>query len=81
MVTLLEGLTTLCHYCLLDTNTKVAIGQPAPTPTTTVTTETASAGHIFTNLIHVFNPMGSGRVRSTNISLLIFFSILYALFL
>ncbi|XP_070189330.1 protein DOP1A-like isoform X2 [Littorina saxatilis] len=64
VVTLLEGLTTLCHYCLLDSNTNVSIGQPAPAPTSNVTTETASAGHILTNLIHVFNPLGSGRETS-----------------
>ncbi|XP_076444435.1 protein DOP1A-like isoform X3 [Babylonia areolata] len=64
MVTLLEGLTTLCHYCLLDSNTHVSIGQPAPAPTSSVTTETASAGHILTNLIHVFNPIGSSRETS-----------------
>ena len=62
VVTLLEGLTTLCHYCLLDSNTHVSIGQPAPAPTSSITTETASAGHILTNLIHVFNPIGGSRV-------------------
>lgn len=64
MVMLLEGLTALCHYCLLDSNTHVSIGQPAPAPTSSVTTETASAGHILTNLIHVFNPIGSSRETS-----------------
>lgn len=62
VITLLEGLTTLCHYCLLDSNAHVSIGQPAPAPTS-VATETASAGHILTNLINVFNPISSIRVR------------------
>ncbi|PVD28894.1 hypothetical protein C0Q70_11489 [Pomacea canaliculata] len=63
VITLLEGLTTLCHYCLLDSNAHVSIGQPAPAPTS-VATETASAGHILTNLINVFNPISSIRETS-----------------
>ncbi|KAK7479632.1 hypothetical protein BaRGS_00029098 [Batillaria attramentaria] len=63
MVTLLEGLTSLCHYCLLDSNAHVSIGHAAPAPAS-VSTETASTGHILTNLIHVFNPIGSSREAS-----------------
>lgn len=61
VVSMLEGLTTLCHYILLDNVSPVAIGQPAPTATN-ISTETASAGQILTNLIHVFNPVTSGKV-------------------
>ncbi|XP_067674328.1 protein dopey-1-like isoform X1 [Haliotis asinina] len=62
-VTMLEGLTTLCHYCLLDNVSPMSIGQPAPTASL-ISTETASAGHILTNLIHVFNPINSSRETS-----------------
>ncbi|KAH9488781.1 Protein dopey-1 [Bulinus truncatus] len=63
VVSMLEGLTTLCHYCLLDNTSPVSIGQPAPT-STIISTETASAGQILTNLIHVFNPVTSGKEPS-----------------
>uniref|UniRef100_A0A2C9KBU5 Uncharacterized protein n=1 Tax=Biomphalaria glabrata TaxID=6526 RepID=A0A2C9KBU5_BIOGL len=63
VVSMLEGLTTLCHYCLLDNTSPVSIGQPAPT-STNISTETASAGQILTNLIHVFNPVTSGKEPS-----------------
>ncbi|XP_059152409.1 protein dopey-1-like [Physella acuta] len=63
VVSMLEGLTTLCHYCLLDNTNPVSIGQPAPT-SINISTETASAGQILTNLIHVFNPVMSGKEPS-----------------
>ncbi|CAL1528923.1 unnamed protein product [Lymnaea stagnalis] len=63
VVSMLEGLTTLCHYCLLDNTSPVSIGQPAPT-STNISTETASAGQILTNLIHVFNPVNNGKEPS-----------------
>lgn len=63
MVSMLEGLTTLCHFCLLDNSSPVSIGQPAPS-SSHVSTETASAGQILTNLIHVFNPSTSGKEQS-----------------
>ncbi|KAJ8315121.1 hypothetical protein KUTeg_007271 [Tegillarca granosa] len=58
VITVLEGLTTVCHYCLLDNLSPVSIGQPAPT-STTITTEAGSAGQILSNLINVFNPVGN----------------------
>ncbi|GFO47236.1 protein dopey 1 [Plakobranchus ocellatus] len=63
MISMLEGLTTLCHYCLLDNSSPMSIGQPAPS-SSHVSTETASAGQILTNLIHVFNPSTSGKEPS-----------------
>ncbi|XP_012945131.1 protein dopey-1 [Aplysia californica] len=63
MLSMLEGLTTMCHFCLLDNTSPVSIGQPAPTATN-ISTETASAGQILTNLIHVFNPVMSGKEPS-----------------
>jgi len=61
ILTMIEGLTTICHYCMLDNASPVSVGLPAPT-ITNITTETGSAGHILTNLIHVFNPIGNSRV-------------------
>ncbi|CAG5127027.1 unnamed protein product, partial [Candidula unifasciata] len=63
VVSMLEGLTTLCHYCLLDNTNPVSIGQPAPS-SINISTETASAGQILTNLISVFNPVTSGKEPS-----------------
>ena len=62
MVGLLEGLTTLCHYCLLDNVAPVSVGLQTPTPST-VTMETSSAGQILNNLINVFNPSTNSRVK------------------
>lgn len=70
-VSMIEGLTTICHYCLLDSASQVSVGLPAPT-SNTITTDTASAGQILTNLIHVFNPSGNNRVsRYTQIKTLL----------
>ncbi|XP_069103129.1 protein DOP1A-like isoform X2 [Argopecten irradians] len=63
LLTILEGMTTICHYCLLDNASPVSIGLPAPT-SINITTETGSAGQIFTNLINVFNPIGNSRETS-----------------
>ena len=60
VVNMLDGVMTLCHYCLLDNISPVSIGQTAPsniaTPATMATTS------LLTNLFHVFNPVGGGRV-------------------
>ncbi|XP_021360674.1 protein dopey-1-like isoform X2 [Mizuhopecten yessoensis] len=63
LLTIIEGMTTICHYCLLDNASPVSIGLPAPT-SINITTETGSRGQIFTNLINVFNPIGSSRETS-----------------
>ncbi|XP_060070918.1 protein dopey-1-like [Ylistrum balloti] len=63
LLTILEGMTTICHYCLLDNASPVSIGLPAPS-SINITTETGSAGQIFTNLINVFNPIGNSREAS-----------------
>ncbi|ESO88953.1 hypothetical protein LOTGIDRAFT_154021 [Lottia gigantea] len=63
LITILEGLTAICHYCLLDNASPVSIGLPAPT-VTNISTETASTGQIFSNLIHVFNPIQNVREAS-----------------
>ena len=60
-VTLLDSLMNLCHYCLLDVVSPVSIGQPsASSPASDITTPT----NIFTNLWHVFNPVGNNRVNN-----------------
>lgn len=61
IVCMLEGLTTLFHYCLVDSANPVSIGQPAPA-STNIPVETPSAGQILSNLIHVFNPVMSEKV-------------------
>ncbi|XP_062580439.1 protein dopey-1-like isoform X4 [Saccostrea cucullata] len=60
IVTILEGLTTLCHYCLLDNVAPVSVGLQSPS-STTVTMESSSAGQILNNLISVFNPSPNSR--------------------
>jgi hypothetical protein len=62
IVSIIEGLTTLCHYCLLDNVAPVSVGLQTPN-TTAVTMETSSAGQILNNLINVFNPSTTSRVR------------------
>lgn len=63
LVSVLEGLTTLCHFCLLDSVAPVSVGLQTPS-LNTVTMETSSAGQILNNLINVFNPSTNSRVRS-----------------
>ncbi|XP_050391433.1 protein dopey-1 isoform X1 [Patella vulgata] len=63
LLTMLEGLTAICHYCLLDNASPVSIGLPAPT-ITNISTETASTGQILSNLINVFNPIQNNRETS-----------------
>ncbi|XP_041353922.1 protein dopey-1-like isoform X2 [Gigantopelta aegis] len=63
ILTMLEGLMSICHYCLLDNVSFVAVGQPAPT-LNQISTDMASAGQIITNLIHVFNPANNNRETS-----------------
>lgn len=63
LITLLEGLTTLCHFCVLDpAQQDITIGQHMPTSSNNIINDTATAGQILTNLIHVFNPYSSNRV-------------------
>ncbi|KAL3881558.1 hypothetical protein ACJMK2_027984, partial [Sinanodonta woodiana] len=62
-VTMLNGLMTICHYCLLDNVSPVSINQPAPTGTS-ITMETVASGNILANLLHVFNPVGGARETS-----------------
>ncbi|CAG5136270.1 unnamed protein product [Candidula unifasciata] len=60
LVCMLEGLTTLYHYCLMDNANPVSICQPAPA-SANIPVETTSAGQILANLVHVFNPVLSGK--------------------
>ncbi|XP_074662898.1 protein DOP1A-like [Tubulanus polymorphus] len=63
IITMLEGLTTLCHYSLLDNVAQVSIGQAVPLHSTVaIQDSTASTGQIISNLIHVFTPQGAGRI-------------------
>ncbi|BFZ25222.1 hypothetical protein BsWGS_28261 [Bradybaena similaris] len=63
IVCMLEGLTTLFHYCLVDSANPVSICQPAPAGAN-IPVETPSAGQILSNLIHVFNPVTSEKEPS-----------------
>ena len=58
-VTLLDSLMNLCHYCLLDVVSQVSIGQPLPS---SPASDNVAPTNIFTNLWHVFNPVGNNRV-------------------
>ena len=58
-VTLLDSLMNLCHYCLLDMVSPVSVGQPSPS---SPASDSVAHTNIFTNLWHVFNPVGGGRV-------------------
>lgn len=65
MLTMLEGLTTICHYCLLDNTSPVSINQHnTATLGTPSASDSYSAGQIITNLIHVFNPVSTSRETS-----------------
>lgn len=63
LVSVLEGLTTLCHFCLLESVAPVSVGLQTPS-LNMVTMETTSAGQILNNLINVFNPSTNSRVRA-----------------
>ncbi|KAK3097876.1 hypothetical protein FSP39_014063 [Pinctada imbricata] len=63
IVTLLEGLTTICHYCLLESSSPVSVGQPVP-PSAPGARDNSNTGQIFTNLIHVFNPVSNSKEPS-----------------
>lgn len=61
VLTMLQGLTTMCHFCLLDNISPVSVGQQ--TASTTGSSAVSSANtNILTNLFHVFNPVGNSRV-------------------
>ncbi|CAL1261526.1 unnamed protein product [Larinioides sclopetarius] len=74
LITLIEGLTTLCHYCLLECPAPVLspLNQPPlpPVPSQPYAPGT-SASQIISNLIHVFSTSSnqkdlSGRDSSTS---------------
>ncbi|CAM1295861.1 DOPEY1 (predicted) [Pycnogonum litorale] len=63
MIVLLDGLTSLCHYCILDNTSQVTstINQPtATTPSSPI-----QPSQIFSNLIHVFSSNSSTKVSSS----------------
>ena len=64
LVTLLETLTTITHYCLLDmAQQAISVGQPLPlSNSNNVVNDTATAGQTISNLFNVFNPYGNSRV-------------------
>ncbi|XP_064627681.1 protein dopey-1-like isoform X4 [Lineus longissimus] len=66
IVTMLEGITTLCHYCLLDNVSQVSVGQPVPLHSSVGTYDhtNSGSGQIFSNLIHVFTPSAGSREPS-----------------
>ncbi|KAG1674361.1 Protein dopey-2 [Nymphon striatum] len=52
MIILLDGLTSLCHYCILDNSSQVlTVNQPS---STSAPPSISHSTHIFSNLIHVF---------------------------
>lgn len=57
LISLVEGLTLLCHYCLLDGVAAPAVNpvtqQPPPAPP--ALTPSANVSQIIYNLIHVFS--------------------------
>ncbi|CAH1798852.1 unnamed protein product, partial [Owenia fusiformis] len=64
VATMLENLTIICHYCILDSTQRVSIGTPMPTDIGSIITSGSSATQIIGNLIHVFNPIGGAREPS-----------------
>lgn len=65
LITLIEGLTTLCHYCLLECPAPVLspLNQPPlpPVPSQPYAPGT-SASQIISNLIHVFSTSSNQKV-------------------
>ncbi|XP_029636600.1 protein dopey-1 isoform X3 [Octopus sinensis] len=62
VLTMLEGLTRICHYCLLDNSSPVLINQHSlPNLGIQSAVDSYTAGQILTNLIHVFNPVSGSR--------------------
>lgn len=74
VITLLEGLTTICHYCLLDTNQQdvnvvgvlgqsmsASAGSAAAGAGASATVGDVHGGLLF-NLIHVFQLNSANRV-------------------
>jgi len=62
IITILESLTTMSQYCLLDGGQQdIALGPPVPTNPSNMVNDTATASKIIFNLIHVFNPYGNSR--------------------
>lgn len=68
LITLIEGLTTLCHYCLLECPAPVLspLNQPPlpPVPSQPYAPGT-SASQIISNLIHVFSTSSNQKVFLT----------------
>ncbi|XP_052808898.1 protein dopey-1-like isoform X3 [Mya arenaria] len=58
ILTMLEGLMSLCHYCLLDNVSPVSIGQQTPSSANN-NAANAAGTNILSNLFHVFNPVNS----------------------
>ncbi|XP_013389897.1 LOW QUALITY PROTEIN: protein dopey-1-like [Lingula anatina] len=58
VISVLEGLTGICHFCLLDNTNQVSVGGTSAA-TSAQSLESKSSGQIFNNLIHVFNPAHS----------------------
>jgi len=63
VIILLEGLTTLCHYCLLDGSTQQDVGIVGQLSTLARSSSTSDSG-LLSNLANVFH-FGSQRVSSS----------------
>lgn len=61
VISLLEEMTSLCHYCLLDSGQQeVSLGQSLAAVTNNLVNDTAT--NLLTNLLHVFTPSTGSRV-------------------
>ncbi|XP_066988498.1 protein dopey-1 homolog isoform X3 [Macrobrachium rosenbergii] len=58
VLTLLQSLTTVVHYCLLDPAQSPAFGSSTSLSTSPASPTSQSAGQILYNLLHVFSPVG-----------------------
>ncbi|XP_069985648.1 protein DOP1A isoform X2 [Penaeus vannamei] len=55
---LLQSLTTIVHYCLLDPAQSPAFGSSSSLPASSAPPSGQTAGQILYNLLHVFSPVG-----------------------
>ena len=60
IVSMLEGVTNLCHYCLLDQQQDIWIAQH--TPSSAVMPEQPTSSNLLTGLAKMFTPYASSRV-------------------
>ena len=65
VINMLEEMTSLCHYCLLDSGQQeVSLGQSLAAVTNNLINDTST--NLLTNLLHVFTPTTGSRVSHCN---------------